>query len=126
MVGGANFHPGCGRSAPTCTPPPHAHACAQSCKFCAACWRSSQSDRISDDCYTCSTATQRRLRARRGSRGAMSNFGFGEIHALSDLLRPDDDDEPAPRPTLTPGSIGPVVPKAPSEKEKPKDPKPKK
>ena len=37
MVGGANFHPGCGRSAPTCTPPPHAHACAQSCKFCAAC-----------------------------------------------------------------------------------------
>ena len=51
MVGGANFHPGCGRSAPTCTPPPHAHACAQSCKFCAACWRSSQSDRISDDCY---------------------------------------------------------------------------
>ena len=52
----------------------------------------------------------------------MSNFQFSEINALSDLLRPDDDDEPAPRPTLTPGSIGPVVPKAPSEKEKPKDP----
>ena len=51
MVGGANFHPGCGRSAPTCTPPPHAHACAQSCKFFCAALRSSQSDRISADCY---------------------------------------------------------------------------
>merc|ERR1711998_335982 len=47
-----------------------------------------------------------------------SSFGFGEINALHDLLKPEDDDVPAPKPTFTPGDIGPVVPKATAEKAK--------